>query len=156
MKQQTSIAIDTLVVAVANRGDDVHCADAQAGVMNSHDGLVELQDLCHGLARKSGWWQEYYDMPAPYRKHFIAGKIALVHSETSEMLEGVRKSLMDDHLPHRPMGEVEAADVIIRLLDLAGAMGWDVAGAVIEKLAYNQHRPDHKPEARAADKGKSF
>jgi len=128
----------------------------QHEVQTAMVGLMEIQDLCHGLARKSGWWEEFYTMPSQYRKHFIACKIALVHSEASEMLEGVRKNLMDDHLPHRQMGEVEAADVIIRLLDLAGAMGWDIAGAVIEKLAYNQQRADHKPDARAADDGKAF
>lgn len=130
-----------------NKHHDIICAMG---------GLSELQDVCHGLARKSGWWQEYYDMPAQYRKYFIGTKLALVHSEASEALEGVRKNLPDDHLPHRPMGEVEAADVIIRVLDLAGAMGWDVAGAVIEKLAYNQQRPDHKPEARQGDGGKTM
>lgn len=31
---------------------------------------------------------------------------------------------MDDHLPHRPMAEVEMADTLIRLLDCAGA--WNV------------------------------
>lgn len=29
--------------------------------------------------------------------------LCLVHSEISEAMEGDRKSLMDDHLPHRPM-----------------------------------------------------
>jgi hypothetical protein len=35
-------------------------------------------------------------------------------------------------------------------------MGYDLAGAIMEKLAYNQQRADHKPEARAAEGGKSF
>ena len=46
--------------------------------------------------------------------------LALVISELSEALEGERKGLIDDKLPHRLMAEVEMADAVIRLLDLAG------------------------------------
>lgn len=44
----------------------------------------------------------------------------LVVSELAEALEGHRKGLMDDKLPHRPMLEVELADALIRLLDISG------------------------------------
>lgn len=73
--------------------------------------------------------------------------IALMHSELSEALEGERKNLMDYHLPHRKMAEVEFADVIIRILDYCGAYSYDIEGAVREKLAYNTTREDHKHEA---------
>ncbi len=116
----------------------------------------ELADLTHALNRSVGWWNEYDEMPEKYRKHFIAGKLALVHSEVSEGLEGFRKGLMDDHLPHRPMVEVEMADAIIRILDLAGAMDLDLGGAIAEKLYYNTQRPDHKLENREKDGGKSL
>lgn len=46
--------------------------------------------------------------------------LMLVVSELAEAMEGVRKSLPDDKLPHRPMVEVEMADVVIRCLDYAG------------------------------------
>jgi hypothetical protein len=41
-------------------------------------------------------------------------------------------------------------------MDMAGGLGLDVPGAIAEKLAYNQSRADHKPEARAAAGGKAF
>jgi hypothetical protein len=71
-------------------------------------------------------------------------------------MEGYRKGLMDDKLPHRKMIEVELADAVIRCFDLAGALGLDLAGAMAEKLAYNAMRADHKPENRAAEGGKKF
>jgi NTP pyrophosphatase (non-canonical NTP hydrolase) len=82
--------------------------------------------------------------------------ICLMHSELSEMMEGERKDLMDDHLPHRKSAEVELADLFIRGLDYAGAYGFDLAGAIREKLEYNAKRADHTYEHREAVGGKKF
>lgn len=54
------------------------------------------------------------------------------------------------------MAEVELADTIIRILDYAGAFGYDLQGAFDEKLAYNQTRKDHTFEARESAGGKKF
>lgn len=50
----------------------------------------------------------------------------LVVSELAEALEGHRKDLQDDKLPHRKMFEVELADAVIRLLDIAGGFDLDL------------------------------
>jgi hypothetical protein len=86
----------------------------------------------------------------------VGEKNALIHSEVSEMLEGARKGCKDDHLPHRSMEEVEAADVLIRLLDYCAWRGLDLGGATAEKLEYNRNRADHKDDARRAAGGKKF
>jgi hypothetical protein len=44
----------------------------------------------------------------------------------------------------------------IRVFDYAGAFGYDLDGAMVEKLAYNRNWADHKPEARIAEHGKKF
>jgi NTP pyrophosphatase (non-canonical NTP hydrolase) len=71
-------------------------------------------------------------------------------------MEGDRKDLMDDKLPHRKMREVELADAVIRIFDLAGAYGMDLGEAIAEKMAYNQSRADHKIENRVQSGGKSY
>jgi NTP pyrophosphatase (non-canonical NTP hydrolase) len=82
--------------------------------------------------------------------------LMLIVSEVSEAMEGERKSLADTHLPHRPMAEVELADILIRVFDYAGGFGYDLEGAYREKRAYNAARADHKAEARLAADGKKW
>lgn len=82
--------------------------------------------------------------------------LMLIVSEIAEAMEGDRKSLMDDHLPHRKMLEVELADAVIRIMDLAGREGLDLGGAMMEKLDYNTKRADHKLENREKEGGKKY
>ena len=116
------------------------------------DLIGHLQSTCHGLSTEAGWW----DGPNRPTSQDVAEKLLLIHCELSEAVEGRRKNLNDDHLPHRKMFDVELADAAIRLFDLAGAMQIDLAGAIVEKLAYNTRRQDHKPENRALEGGKKF
>lgn len=74
------------------------------------------------------------------QRAFKAQKLALITSEISEALEADRKDLMDDKLTHRKGLEVELADAMIRILDMAGGYQMDIEGAVYEKLAYNRSR----------------
>ena len=101
----------------------------------------------HAQNRNAGWW----DKPRE-----VGTMLCLVHSEISEAMEGDRKKLQDDHLPHRPMIEVELADAVIRIFDMAGGLGLDVAGALAEKFEYNQVRADHKRENRESENGKKY
>lgn len=116
-----------------------------------------LVTACHGASKAAGWWNDLQTgAPLVDRPHVVGEKLMLIVSEVSEAMEGHRKGLADDKLPHRPMVEVELADAVIRIADLAGALGLDLGGAIAEKMEYNRNRPDHKPENRKADGGKKY
>ena len=55
-----------------------------------------------------------------------------------------------------PFGREWMADLVIRIMDYAGAMQFDLAGTIAEKLAYNTQRHDHTAEVRAAEGGKKL
>lgn len=65
-----------------------------------------------------GWWTDLETGERLERDWSEA--CLLIVTEVAEATEGLRKGLMDDKLPHRPMIEVELADVLIRLCDMAG------------------------------------
>lgn len=71
----------------------------------------------------------------------IGMQICLIHSEISEAVEAHRKDLYDDKLPNRKGLEVEFADAVIRVFNLAAHLGLDIPGALIEKTHFNSNRP---------------
>jgi len=121
---------------------------------NDTKDLNVLAALCHYQSREAGWWET---APSDANRKFEIGtQFSLIHSEVSEAMEGFRRGAPDEHLPDRMAVEVELADTLIRIFDLAGALGLDLSGAVHEKFHYNAQRPDHKIENRAATGGKKF
>ncbi len=110
---------------------------------------------CHDASRNAGWWNDLATgEPLPITQERVGDKLMLVVTEVAEAKEGFRKNKMDEHLPERSSIEVELADALIRICDLAGALNLDLGGAIAAKLAYNAKRADHKPENRKAADGK--
>ena len=98
----------------------------------------ELRDLArriHSTSVEKG----FYDDPVVMDK--AAAKIALIHSEGTEVLEALRKN----HGPHAVTEEI--ADILIRTLDLydyLSDLGWaeDRLDLIFnEKLKKNDERP---------------
>ena len=100
------------------------------------------------------WWVSL-ETGEPISRN-VGELLCLIHSEISEAMEGHRKGLQDDKLPHRSMIEVELADALIRILDAGAGLGLDIGGAVAEKLAYNRTRADHQRENRLKAGGKKY
>ena len=116
--------------------------------------LNYMRDVVYQNNVEVGWYTD--PKTGLKRERNIPEMLMLIVSEVAEAMEGYRKDLMDDHLPHRSQIEAELADVFIRLCDLAGYLNLDFGGAVVEKHAYNMNRVDHKLKNRIETNGKKF
>ncbi len=119
------------------------------------DAINEVANLCYVASSVAGWWSDLSTgVRLPLTQERVGDKLMLVVTEIAEAKEVHRKGLMDTHLPDRTMIEVELADAVIRIFDLAGALGLNMGCAIIEKLEYNKTREDHKIANRKAAGGK--
>lgn len=140
------------VLGRATRTQEATCPPPY-GYVNT-DGLAKLCQDIHRYNVDAGWWTNIETGERLERN--VPEMLMLIVSEISEAMEGYRKNLMDDKLPHRKMIEVELADAVIRICDTAEGLGLDLAGAVREKIIFNTSRPDHKIENRLKENGKKF
>lgn len=118
--------------------------------------INEDVNICHRVSVEAGWWHNEEGVHLTTVPYYNELKIAQIHGEVSEMLEGIRKGKMDTHCPAFTNEAVEAADVYIRLLDYCGARSINLGAAVAAKMRYNVTRADHTKEARNSPGGKRY
>jgi hypothetical protein len=94
---------------------------------------IHLETVCHGLSIEKGWWD---------KDRNDGEMIALMHSELSETLEGLREGdPPSEKIPDFSKAEEELADTIIRIADFSCARNLRVGEAVRAKFLYNMSRP---------------
>jgi NTP pyrophosphatase (non-canonical NTP hydrolase) len=95
--------------------------------------IRDIQQAVHKTAVEHGWWEA----PRP------AGEVLmLMVTELAEAMEAYRRGNPEsEKIPGFSKMEEELADVVIRLLDYAGGEGFDIEGALVAKMAYNETRP---------------
>lgn len=99
-----------------------------------------LQLEVHANSVAKGFWEEGVNQQLPT-------KVALLHSECSELLEAYRtgnpSTPCDKFAKGLPLSreEEEMADILLRLMDLAAYQGVDLMKAAAVKHAFNKTRP---------------
>ena len=98
-------------------------------------GLDVLSALLHETAIEKGFWDN------PKNFDVFGNKLALVHSEVTEVLEAIRKNKGSEQIVE------EMADILIRTLDLyaamrnAGFVEHSLDEVLFNKMSINKSRP---------------
>lgn len=123
--------------------------------------IDDWQWEAHTTARAKGWWSaqevQNQDGTVALNRELVAAtipeKLCLIHSEVSEALEDYRVGKLvttQREGDGKPEGfPSELADIVIRVMDLAGAMGINLEQEMRLKMRYNETRAHRHGGKRA-------
>ena len=95
--------------------------------------VAHLQERIHETAVEHGWWD---------LDRSIGEVLMLAVTELAEAMEAYRDgNPSSEKIDGFTKVEEELVDTIIRILDLAGGMGYDIENALWAKMDYNETRP---------------
>lgn len=103
--------------------------------------IKEWQKEVNKTAVCAGWYDGELGKLTPTR---LLAMLALVHSEVSEATECIREGKMALTFGDKAKPEgfpSELADIIIRVMDMAEALGLDLEEAIKFKNEFNKTRP---------------
>lgn len=92
-----------------------------------------LSVAAHQTAYEHGWWDS---------DRTTAEALLKITVEVAEAVQALEAGdPRDKHLPEFRAFSVELADIVIRVLDLAAAVGVPLGEAVVAKMRFNETRP---------------
>ena len=114
--------------------------------------FVGMSREAHQTAVSKGWWEQRWKLLELAKAHgeelgafakavLDGNSVALMHSELSEAMEGIRHNdPPDDKVPEFTSTEAEYADTIIRIMDTSYERRLRVAEAIVAKMRMNKGR----------------
>lgn len=122
---------------------DDHIPARKMGEVELADALIRALDL----GGRCNWG---YQARAQPRQVYDDWGVARRHLHINEAVVDLARNLT------APWANRCYSDLVDRIVWVAESLGYDIDGALVEKLAYNKTRADHKRENRAKKGGKKF
>jgi len=122
---------------------DDHLPDRKGGEVELADALIRVLDL--------GGRKEWAYLPQTKTKNeYAKWSVGRRHLAVNQAVVHLSYSM------HSPYASAAYSVLLDRIDAVAESFGYDLLGAMEEKLRYNQQRADHKRDARAKEGGKKF
>lgn len=111
-------------------------SDAALVETDFEESFTFFMDVTTEIAESKGWTIPVDDSEK------LGNKIALMHSELTEALEGLREgNPKSDHIPEFTAMEEEFADVLLRIMHFSKRMNLNIPAAMFAKIRFNATRP---------------
>ena len=122
---------------------DDHLPDRKGGEVELADAMIRVLDL----GGRQAW---PYTSDLKDKKIYTTDSVGRRHLLINRQIINLERSLRG------PFASRAYSILLDQIQSVAESFGYDLAGAMAEKLEYNKQRADHKRDARAQANGKRF